>query len=638
MSHATEERERNGWETFVGKGVDARGGQHWRSATFGVRWALPLIAAVAVIGWDSGARADDFQVNSYTYYSQISPDICNDPNGNFVVVWEARWEDGDGYGIFARHFDNTFSPVGPDFQVNTATLGDQGSYYSGPAVACNNSGGFVVVWPSSYPDYAVWGQRFDNLDIAVGTAFMVNTFTYQNYPGYNNVDVAMDGAGDFVVVWDSFGQDGDGYGVFGQRFASNATRVGTEFQVNTYTYYNQGGRVRDSDIKVAMGTDGKFVVVWGSAYQDGDGEGVFARQFNSAGVGASEFQVNTYTYSYQGASIGVAKNASGNFVVAWSSYDQDGYGNGVFAQRFTSLGSRSGTEFQVNTYTAYDQGGYRDITDGVGVAYEPGGDFMVAWASNYQDGDSWGIFGQRYASSGSPSGTEFQVNTYTQYYQFHPNVASRGPGEFVVVWQGYGQDYDGFGIFGNLPTTPAPPTATPTPSPATCGAAPIGGCATPGKGKLLIKDKDPAGMGGNDKVIYQWLKGPMLNQSDFGNPASGGTDILVCVYANNALVSKFKAPAGAPWEALSTKGYSYKDGAGTNGGLQKIQLKGGADGKSKISVKAKGGNIQMPGLPLNDSTNVTVQVVRGDNSACWQTVFPGPGNKNDTGGFSDKFP
>ena len=593
---------------------------------------LRLIVAVAVIGWVGGARADDFQVNTYTYYQQQFPDICTDSSGNFVVVWQSYYQDESGWGVFARRLDSAFNPVGPDFQVNTTTLGDQGTYYSGPAVACDDSGGFVVVWPSNSPQDAIWGRRYDNLGIPAGTAFVVNTYNNYNYPGYNSVDVGMDSDGDFVVVWDSYNQDGDADGVFGQRFASNGSSAGTEFQVNTYTYYDQGGPTREADLKVAMDPTGRFVVAWGSYGQDGYGDGVFARQFNSAGAGATEFQVNTYTYSYQGSSIGLAKDASSNFVIAWSSYNQDGYGNGVFGQRFTSLGSHAGTEFQVNTYTEYDQGGYRYVADGVGVAYETGGDFLVAWASYNQDGDAWGIFGQRYASSGSPSGSEFQVNTYTQYYQYHPNVAGQS-GDFVVAWQSYAEDNDQFGVFVNGPS--GPPTPTPTPG---CAATPVSGCATPGKAKLLIKDKPPAGASAKDKLIYKWLKGPAVDQSDFGDPVSGGTEIIICLYANNALVATFVAPDGPLWEAIGTKGYGYKDANAANDGLQKVQLKGGAAGKSKILVKAKGGNIDMPGLPLNDSTNVTVQVRRSDDAACWQSVFPGPGGPSTAALFKDKFP
>jgi hypothetical protein len=37
----------------------------------------------------------------------------------------------------------------------------------------------------------------------------------------------------------------------------------------------------------------------------------------------------------------------------------------------------------------------------------------VAWKSADQDGDSWGVFGQRYDSEGVAQGVEFQINSYT---------------------------------------------------------------------------------------------------------------------------------------------------------------------------------------------------------------------------------
>ena len=61
----------------------------------------------------------------------------------------------------------------------------------------------------------------------------MNTYTtaMQNTPA-----VAVDGSGDFVVVWQSYGQDGKShYSVFGQRFNAAGTPASGEFQVNTYT-------------------------------------------------------------------------------------------------------------------------------------------------------------------------------------------------------------------------------------------------------------------------------------------------------------------------------------------------------------------------------------------------------------------
>src|SRR5438034_10351403 len=45
-------------------------------------------------------------------------------------------------------------------------------------------------------------------------------------------------------------------------------------------------------------------------------------------------------------------------------------------------------------------------------------------------------------------GSEFRVNTYTTSYQEHPSIARNASGEFIVVWQSFGHDGSGFGIFG----------------------------------------------------------------------------------------------------------------------------------------------------------------------------------------------
>ena len=49
----------------------------------------------------------------------------------------------------------------------------------------------------------------------------------------------------------------------------------------------------------------------------------------------NEFQVNTYTTSSQDRPS-VAADTDGGFVVAWTSVDQDGSEEGVFAQRFAA--------------------------------------------------------------------------------------------------------------------------------------------------------------------------------------------------------------------------------------------------------------------------------------------------------------
>jgi hypothetical protein len=86
-----------------------------------------------------------------------------------------------------------------------------------------------------------------------GSEFQVNTYSTNNQ---TQSDVAMDAQGDFVVVWHSDGQDGDGQSVHGQRFASDGGPVGGEFQINTYTTSSQ------RSASVSMDADSDFVVVW----------------------------------------------------------------------------------------------------------------------------------------------------------------------------------------------------------------------------------------------------------------------------------------------------------------------------------------------------------------------------------------
>ena len=74
-----------------------------------------------------------------------------------------------------------------------------------------------------------------------------------------------------------------------------------------------------------------------------------------------------------------------------------------------------GNEFQVNTYATSEQWF-------PSVASLSSGNFVVTWASDGQDGSSWGVFGQVFDGAGAKIGSEFQVNTYTTLNQFFPSV------------------------------------------------------------------------------------------------------------------------------------------------------------------------------------------------------------------------
>ena len=372
----------------------------------------------------------EFQVNTWTTDNQSRPSVASLPSGGFVVVWHSNGQDGSSFGVYGQRFDSNGNKVGSEFQVNTWTTSDQ--LY--PSVASLPSGGFVVAWHSKAQDgsgYGVYGQRFDSNGDKVGSEFQVNTWTTgsQEKPSITSVS-----NGGFVVAWHSEGQDGSGYGVYAQRFDSNGDKLGSEFQVNTWTTDSQSGP------SVASLSNGWFVVVWHSRGQDGSSWGVYGQRFDSNGnkVG-SEFQVNTWTTDHQ-ERPSVASLPSGGFVVAWSGAGQ-GDSSGVYGQRFDSNGNKVGSEFQVNTWTT-------DWQAWSSVASLPSGGFVVVWQSDWQDGSSTGVYGQRFDSNGNKVGSEFRVNTWTTNSQWRPSVASLPGGGFVVVWQSWGQDGYSYGVYG----------------------------------------------------------------------------------------------------------------------------------------------------------------------------------------------
>jgi len=118
----------------------------------------------------------------------------------------------------------------------------------------------------------------------------------------------------------------------------------------------------------------------------------------------------------------------------------------IYAQRINLNGSLAGEEIIVNTTTESYQGR-------PSVAMSAIGDFLVAWASQGQDGSFQGVYARKFDFNGNPLSPEFLVNTTTSGSQTSPAVAADlNTGSFVTAWQG--PDQNGDGIFMNWPLDP----------------------------------------------------------------------------------------------------------------------------------------------------------------------------------------
>ena len=373
----------------------------------------------------------EFQINTYVINDQVNPEITTLGSGDYVVTWTSTNQDGNKTGIYGQRYTAWGVAIGAEFQINTYTTNDQLL----SDVAALGDGGFVVNWLSRGQDgdqFGVYGQRYDASGVAVGSEFLVNSTTADSQ---KNVTVTGLGDGGFVVAWDTLTPNADSNDVFGQRYDATGTPVGGEFQVNSYATSSQGYP------SIAALASGGFVITWMSNGQDGNGYGIYAQQYNATGapVGA-EFQVNTFTSGGQRVPS-ITALADGGFVITWMADQQDSGTAGVYGQRYDAAGAAVGGEFQVNTYST-DTQGYPSVT-----ALSDGG-FVVVWQSYGQDGSGYGIYGQRFDASGEPAGDEYLINSFVAGNQISVAVTALDNGAFVVTW--YSADHDGNrgGIFG----------------------------------------------------------------------------------------------------------------------------------------------------------------------------------------------
>ena len=374
------------------------------------------------------ALGTETKINTSTAYDQTRPDVTYLTDGGWIVVWESGQEPNQE--VFGRRFNRDGGAVGDEFQINSST----GNQQQKPIVAGLSDGGWVVTWMSNDQldgsEWAVKAQIYSAGGQPVAQEFLVNSYTLSSQ--FAPVVAALTDGG-FVIAWMSNGQDGSSWGVFGQRYDSSGAAQGAEFQVNTYSSFEQG------DASIAGLADGGWVITWMSDVQDGSSWGVYGQRFGSDGAAVGgEFKVNSFTGGEQ-RDANVTSLTDGGWVVVWASLGQDGEGFGAFGQRYRANGEPVGEEFLINSTIGLDQVA-PDVT-----ALRDGG-FMVTWASYGQTGPSYSVFGQQYNADGVPVGSEFSVGSQNTGSQINPSVTSASDGSIVVVWQGDGQDGSGFGV------------------------------------------------------------------------------------------------------------------------------------------------------------------------------------------------
>ena len=386
--------------------------------------------------------------------------------------------------------------------------------------------------------------------MAVGPEFQVNTFTTGNQ---NQPKVAADSAGDYVVVWQSDpnfngalgigGSEGTEYSIYAQaaitppvlpRGASSksiqtpATSADRRWRWTPRATSPLPGKTPARPGAASTSTPSGFIPpsAWPSwranCWSPATRLAAFrhphiipcgllsprqwTRRATSSSLGAALTRVAAGTTSSPSAILPPAQrkeatswSAGGERPISRSRLGGHGCrrrfrhrlerdydsGGGLLGQQGYNLQRRvQGSAFTVSSFPIG--------ADNSSVAMDSAGDFVVAWMRF----ESYGVYAQRYNAAGAPQGSQIGVDTNSSHFDVNPSVAMDAEGDFVITWQKTSAIKNSTSAFMNNTTIrPAWPREATSKSPAPANAYPAVAMNSTGNFVVAGQGQDGSGYG-----------------------------------------------------------------------------------------------------------------------------------------------
>jgi hypothetical protein len=369
-----------------------------------IPWALLAALASALPGpaAELVPTKPETVINQTTLGFQSSPSLAALGPAGMVAVWREDQEAPGG--IKGRFLDTAGAPVGGEFWVERGE-----DLYFEPAVAGGFNGSFVVVW--SIRNH-ILGRHYKDPH-SPGTAFRISPPA--GSVGRSNPGVAMDAAGNFVVVW--YDETGSNFNhtLHARRFNAGGEPLGEPVRVDQERIGLPSSRGNFTP-KVALHDNGSFLVTWDS------GAGVRARRFDGpSGTWSTEVGLGF------GALAVPVLHPEGDGAIVWADYLSD-----VQVRRMDAAGVPQGPAFATGTYFFEYAPLYPSPP---AVVLDKSGHALVLWGGlkdrlSFADTD---ILGRLFDRSWQPLGETFALTT-KPFNEGHPAVAASPAGGFTALW------------------------------------------------------------------------------------------------------------------------------------------------------------------------------------------------------------
>gem|GEM_PF-932597 len=534
-------------------------------------------------------------------------------------VWVATWASDDPTaGVVGVNADVVFSrstDSGATWSSPAAIYADAAVYEAGgPTIVSDGAGELVTVFQGSKFVPGTFVVRSTNQGVTWSAPVSVGS-------GKGLPHLATDGAGTWVTAWGTQAQ----LPVFDDhvKFSRSTDGGATWSPEAVLSPGDDTDGLYADDPRLATDRSGVWVAVWLVAF---DGLRIARSTDNGATWGAA-YAVHDPGETDESA-VDIATDGSGTWIITWAAVTPDDAGDDLYAVRSTDNGATWGTVYKLDPDSPLQRGINKQRPR---LLYTSAGTWLAVWNSNSSLGtvlrEHLNVHVARSFDGGVtwtlPAELDPRAADETGQGAIHRNVAigSDGPtpgSRRAVVWESdnslnstIGTDFD---IFGSVDRDRCPMT-------------PAAGCATTGSSDSVLSMKD--GFGANNRLQWRWSHGELTTLSDLGDPTST-TDYAFCVYdlvsagtravLEKDLIAGLSCARGACWSSVST-GLLYSDSGTDQGPIKKLELRPGAAGKARISLRAAGATLGLPRLPLAKSPSVRVQLINLENDKCWEATF-----------------
>ena len=450
--------------TFTYQAIDRHGAESEVSTVEVDVYGSTVAQLQLTVGPTADTKVDgEFLISQYPGNFAPDTEVASLSDGGFVVTWATQRPDGLGSSIVFQQYDASGQAIGGQTEV-AANYDTEG--YRDPTITGLMDGGFLIAFMDNEPipntnlftqQYAIKGAQFDETGEFVNLTYFDHKIDAGNgsYGTKSTPVVTETTDGKWVTAWsqlsvlpNTYGENmGGGIDEPPDYFFRSQVQLEINEPTSNTDFYDDTGIVGDAfhddsytllanDPAIASLTGDRFAYVWvqnDGALTESDGNIRIEVRDSAGNLLSVPIGVNEFTEGQQ-IQPDVIGLSDGGFVVAWASQGQDGGGASSYGV-VCQIYDSAGNKVPGQFLANFDY--VADSQSGPSLAALEGGDFVVTWHSIHQDGSGWGIFGQRLNWSNdtlSAVGSQFRINTETTGDQLGPEVVALEDGGFVVTW------------------------------------------------------------------------------------------------------------------------------------------------------------------------------------------------------------